>query len=209
LAGLQRVTAIVPGRPVLESLPAVLNIALPTVMQDASNELPRINPLRSPVALMLFFGTTAMGLALDLWTKVLASTHLSAADPIRFIPGWLHFTYTENHGAVFGIGQGWRKLFILVSLGAIGFLTYLFSYSGKQRIYQLILGMLLAGVLGNMWDRIHYGYVRDMIHAVPRWPNLFPWVFNIADSLLCTGVFLMIAYSFLQPRKPMPAADPT
>jgi len=179
------------------------------VTQDTIKESPRACPFASPIALMLFFGTTALGLALDLWTKVLAASQLSRADPIRFIPGWLHFTYTENHGAVFGIGQGWRKLFILVSIGAIGFLTYLFSHSGKQRVYQLILGMLLAGVLGNMWDRINYGYVRDMIHALPRWPNLFPWVFNIADSLLCTGVFLMIVHSLLfHPRKPAAAPDP-
>jgi signal peptidase II len=168
------------------------------------------NSFRSPAALLLFFGTTVVGLLLDLWTKVLAAGHLAESAPVRFIPGWVHFTYTENRGAVFGIGQGRRALFIAVSIGAIFFLTYLFSQSGRQRLYQLILGMLLAGVLGNMWDRIWFGYVRDMIHALPRWPNLFPWVFNVADSLLCTGVFLMIVYSFAQPRKcaDKPRPDP-
>jgi signal peptidase II len=60
--------------------------------------------------------------------------------------------------------------------------------------------MLLAGVLGNLYDRIQYGYVRDMIHALPDkfvfgYPA-FPWIFNIADSLLCVGVAFMILYSF-------------
>jgi signal peptidase II len=155
----------------------------------------------SPLAWMLFLGTTVLGLTVDLWTKVLAVQHLKGALPIQFIPGWLHFTFTENQGAVFGIGQGKRLLFIAVSIAAVIFLTYLFAQSGRQRIYQLILGMLLAGVLGNMWDRIWFGHVRDMIHALPRWPNFFPWIFNVADSLLCVGVFLMITYSFLQPRK--------
>ena len=150
---------------------------------------------RSPAALARFVLVTVVGLALDLWTKVLAETHLREADPVQFIPGWLHFTYTENRGAVFGIGQGQRPLFIVVSIIAIGFLTYLFATSGRQRFYQFILGMLLAGVLGNLYDRYQFGYVRDMIHAVPRWPNAFPWVFNVADSFLCVGVFFMIVYS--------------
>jgi len=164
---------------------------------------PRTDNFRSPAALARFLLTMALGLGLDLWTKVLSEAHLRDAPPIRFIPGWLHFTYTENRGAVFGIGQGQRSLFLVVSVLAIGFLTYLFATSGRQRFYQFVLGMLLAGVIGNMYDRYHYGYVRDMIHAVPRWPNLFPWVFNVADSLLCVGVFFMIVYSlFFAPRDP-------
>jgi signal peptidase II len=160
---------------------------------------------------LLFFGTTVVGLLLDLWTKSLAVAYLKNGRSIQFIPGWLHFTYTENPGAVFGLGQGQRPLFIAVSIAAIAFLTYLFSLSGNRRFYQLLLGMLLAGVLGNMFDRIVYGYVRDMILGLPGvyWPDsiarmlpadlagksVFPWIFNIADTLLCVGVFLMIVYS--------------
>ena len=158
---------------------------------------------RDPAALARFLLTMAVGLGVDLWTKILAFNNLRFAPPIEFIPGWLHFTYTENRGAVFGIGQGQRSLFLVVSLLAIVFLGYLFATSGRQRLYQFILGMLMAGVLGNMFDRYHFGYVRDMIHALPRWPNAFPWIFNVADSLLCVGVFLMIVYSlFIAPRDP-------
>jgi signal peptidase II len=180
----------------------------------------RIDNFRSPLALMLFFGTTAAGLLVDLWTKVLSfrrlvtdfyqvgeTVHVNSRD-VSFIPGWLHFHATVNQGAVFGLGQGRRWLFVVVSILAIAFLTYLFSASGRQRFYQFVLGMLLAGVLGNMYDRIFHGYVRDMIYALPgwKWPgtsvDVFPWIFNVADSLLCVGVFLMIAYSLLhRPRE--------
>jgi signal peptidase II len=61
--------------------------------------------------------------------------------------------------------------------------------------------MLLAGVLGNLYDRLMLGYVRDMIHALPRWPNFFPWIFNVADSLLCVGVTLIILYNLVRPEK--------
>jgi len=52
----------------------------------------------------------------------------------------------------------------------------------------------LESPLGNLYDRATFGYVRDMIHAFARW-GFFPWIFNIADSLLCVGVGMMILHS--------------
>lgn len=193
---------------------------------------------RSPLALALFVGTTVLGLAADLTTKVWAFKALPTAiltqpdgrvvvysDTYRFLPGWLEFTCTANQGAVFGLGQGQRALFIVVSILAIGFLSFLFARSDRHRGYQLILGMLLAGVLGNMYDRITLGYVRDMIHGLPgfHWPgqwtlglidypspptrDVFPWIFNVADSLLVVGVSLMILRGFLYPAPQEQASE--
>ncbi|HEY7087522.1 MAG TPA: signal peptidase II [Tepidisphaeraceae bacterium] len=177
----------------------------------------------SPLGWVLFFGTAAIGVALDLWTKALAVAHLKLAEPVRLIPNWLHFTYTENQGAVFGLGQGQRWLFIAVSIGAIAFLIYLLALSGAKRFYQVLLGMLVAGVIGNMYDRVVYGHVRDMIHALPGiyWPDwiarmlpanlanasVFPWIFNVADSLLCVGVFLIVVYSLVHQPQEEPKAQ--
>lgn len=150
------------------------------------------------------------GVALDLWTKSLAVSHLAGnADGYVLVPSVLSLRFTRNYGAVFGLGQGGRSIFIAVSIGAVLFLSYLFSISGRQRLQQIILGMLLAGVLGNMYDRIAIGYVRDMIWALPDWPNplrsffpnwqtVFPWIFNVADSLLCVGVAAMLIYGLVQ-----------
>src|SRR5581483_11773471 len=93
---------------------------------------PPSDNLRSPAALTRFAATTLVGLALDLWTKLQAETHLSGGSVVHFVPGWLHFEYTENHGAVFGLGQGWRWLFVAVSVAAIAFLTWLFAASGRR-----------------------------------------------------------------------------
>lgn len=183
------------------------------------------NNFRSPWALARYGLTAVVGLALDLWSKHLAfdklvydviwTTHGSEAiarPPYRFIPGLLEFNAHTNDGAVFGLGQGQRWLFVIISIAAIAFLSYLFAASGRQRLYQFILGLLLAGVLGNMYDRVRFGYVRDMIHALPafNWPGsqqpVFPWIFNVADSLLCVGVGLMILYSFVRhPKSPTAA----
>jgi signal peptidase II len=163
-------------------------------------------PTITPAAISRFVLTTALGFSLDLWSKALAVVHLKNADAFDFIPGWLQFEYTENHGAVFGVAQGQRWVFLIVSAAALVFLTYLFANSGRRPFYQVILGMLLAGVLGNMYDRVAFGYVRDMIHALPMWPHFFPWIFNIADSLLCVGVGLMLIYSFFHSPPSAPQA---
>lgn len=178
--------------------------------------------LFSPAALACFLLTVVIGFGLDQWSKVTAfskladtvvhepngDVHVEGDRTQPFIPGLIEFRVTANRGAVFGMGQGQRTLFVLVSIGAILFIGYLFLGSGRQRIYQVILGMLLAGVLGNLYDRVRYGYVRDMIHALPNWPHAFPWIFNVADSLLCVGVFLMIVHSLFQHPADKPAVNP-
>lgn len=192
--------------------------------------------VRSPAAWAAFVLTVVIGLALDLWTKVWAFSEL-AVDVVqvdgrveligtsvhRFIPGWVHFHLAANQGAVFGLGQGHRALFLFVSVVAIAFLTYLFATGPRSRFYQIVLGMLLAGVLGNMYDRLFLGYVRDMIYIFPGWENpirgwlpedhawqeLFPWIFNVADVLLCVGVSLMVIYSlFFAPDDKADAREP-
>ena len=183
--------------------------------------LPTAN-FKSIGALSRFVLVCVLGLAADLYSKSFAFSHMAMSssppvDPrprvVAFVPGWVHFEITTNKGAVFGLGQGQRALFLAVSAVAIAFLSYLFATSGRQRFYQVVLGMLLAGVLGNMYDRVLHGEVRDMIHALPgwKWPGdwqvpmmhypgpgreVFPFIFNVADVLLCVGVGLMVIYSF-------------
>src|SRR5947209_4329753 len=129
---------------------------------------PLLENFRNPSALARFFLTAGVGVALDLWSKSVAFAKLAPlgvehlpdgrvlvrvrddlASEYAFIPRWLHFRAMANQGAVFGIGQGQRTLFIIVSILAIAFIIYLFSNSGRQRFYQFVLGMLLAGVIGN------------------------------------------------------------
>lgn len=191
------------------------------------------SPFRSPSALAALLVTAVVGLAVDLATKVwafntLMYNRIAEADgtvrfqshTYEFLPGWLHFHVTGNHGAVFGAGQGYRWYFVVVSVLAIGFLLYLFATSSpRQWFYHVIVGMLLAGVLGNLYDRVVYGYVRDMIYMLPghTWPGwladmlpvhwewtrgpVFPWIFNVADALLCTGVPLMLVYNLVLARR--------
>ena len=183
--------------------------------------MPRLAPLRSPAALARFAVTAAVGLGADLYTKSLAADRLANGEVVVAVPGWLQFEFVKNAGAVFGIAQGHWWVFLVVSVLAVGFLTYLFALSGGRRAYQVILGLLLAGVVGNLYDRVRFGYVRDMIHGLPgwRWPDavprvvrflpaeVFPYIFNVADTLLCCGVGVLLVSSFFGPAEPArPAA---
>jgi len=178
----------------------------------------------TPASLACFLLTAVIGFSLDQWSKVEAfhrlcsgiqinsdgSASVTGAREYIFIPGLINFSVVVNPGAVFGFGSGMQTLFKVVSIAAILFITFLFVNSGRQRIYQILLGMLLAGVVGNLYDRVRFSYVRDMIHGLPHWPKLFPYIFNVADTFLCTGVGLMIVYSLLtDPGRAKVAAERT
>ncbi|MCS7033734.1 MAG: signal peptidase II, partial [Phycisphaerae bacterium] len=147
---------------------------------------------RSRPAIARFVLCFALLLTLDLLSKSISFDRLliseTGAPParvviesetVRLIPGLLHLRLTANQGAVFGIGQGKRWFFVIVSLAATAFLICLFLRTrAAEWPTHLLLGGLLAGVIGNMYDRIVIGYVRDMLWMLPewRWEHLLPFL---------------------------------
>jgi signal peptidase II len=117
--------------------------------------------------------------------------------PSVIIPGVLGFTTTVNQGAVFGIGQGKVAWFLAFSVLALGIIVWVFATSGaRHRVVHLALGLILAGALGNMYDRAVYRGVRDMLKFLCfdfGGKDWYPYIFNVADVLLCIGVPLLIA----------------
>jgi signal peptidase II len=106
-----------------------------------------------------------------------------AAAPQAIIPNVLGFTTTVNGGAVFGSFQGYTTLFLAFGLVALAVILWVFVGSGaKQRVVHIALGMITAGALGNLYDR-------DMLRFYVDW---YPYIFNVADVLLCVGVPLLI-----------------
>jgi lipoprotein signal peptidase len=100
----------------------------------------------------------AAGLALDLWTKHLAFTRLDPdpANTVGYpaIPHLMSFRRSLNPGALFGLGKGLTPVFIAASLLALGFVLFLFMNSSrKRRSLHVALALVLAGALGNLFDR--------------------------------------------------------
>ncbi len=97
-----------------------------------------------------------IGLAADLWTKHWAFTSLDA-DPDRswlIIRHVMRFQRSLNTGALFGLGKGMTPVFIAASMLALGFVLFLFRHSTRdRRSLHVGLGLVLAGALGNLYDR--------------------------------------------------------
>lgn len=198
---------------------------------------------KSPAAWATLLGTFAVAAAADLWTKDWAFRTV-AGEPVELeyaqvagntgfaIPwhpgkvavGWdiLDFHLVLNHGAVFGIGQGRGAVFIAFTVLAVCTALWVFGrHTGaRSRLSHVGLALVLSGGIGNMYDRVTVGAVRDFLHLFPRrelpfglhWPGgsneWFPWVFNVADMELIAGMLLLMAAIHLSERRAARAARP-
>lgn len=137
----------------------------------------------------------AAGVFLDRLTKLWALADLRGQDPIVLISGVLELRYLENRGAAFGILQNQKAFFlVMTTLVCLALLYVMFRMPGekKYRICHIGASVLLAGALGNFWDRIFYDYVVDFIYfSLIDFP-----IFNVADiyvSVTCfAGVLLVL-----------------
>lgn len=169
--------------------------------------------------LFLFLLIVALGVAADLGTKSWAFASLGMPREYRFheepeLEGayWIWedvfgFQTSLNEGALFGMGQGQSRLFAVLSFVALaGILAWLFHSARKSRYLVITLGLIVGGVLGNLYDRLglfgqvwpnYYPKAGEPIYAVRdwilvmigsyHWPN-----FNVADSLLVCGAGLLL-----------------
>ena len=115
------------------------------------------------------------------------SKYLLAAKDIALFP-FVSFTYAENTGAAFSLFQNQNFALIIVSFIALIFILYYFKE------YPLALSFILAGLLGNLSDRLLFGFVRDFISI-----GAFP-IFNVADSCNTIGIVLLL-YAFWKEEK--------
>ena len=150
-------------------------------------------------AQLTFWILVVLGVALDLWSKKAVFDWLEHQPNNRFsvINGFLEFVRALNDGAAFGIFSEKPYLLAAVSIIALIIIFSIFLFSGTGlKLVHVALGLFAAGVCGNLYDRLfNNGMVRDFIDIV-YWPGKHWPAFNVADSLLCIGVGLMIISCF-------------
>lgn len=193
------------------------------------NPVPRVPAQRYTVFLTL----TALGLAWDLWTKWWAFGTFgfprSLDDPQHVSEPWFEWLWGPkvlfisthfNCGALWGLGQGFSWLFASLSIIAgLGILYWLFVCRAAHSLWLTVsLGFVMAGTLGNLFDRLGlHGLtdergaviccVRDFIYfRIINWP-----IFNFADSFLVTGAIMLVLQAFWQdnPPRKLPASAPS
>ena len=162
----------------------------------------------------LFFAVALSGAALDLWTKHAVFAHFEARPwprEVEVIPGLLSYGKTYNPGVVFGLAQKYPAFWKGVAVLAVpAILAIFFSVKRLRWILTLSLGMILAGTIGNMYDRLAHGAVRDFLKFYlvsdgqqKVWP-----LFNLADSYICVGVFLLTVEMMFFEEKRKPSSAP-
>ncbi len=148
----------------------------------------------------LFWALAAVGTAADLWSKAAVFRWLADKphNEVSIIGNFITFILRENAGAAFSMAHGQRVFLVTVSTAAfIGLITAFQCGLFKTRLAIITAGMFLAGIAGNLYDRLfNEGRVRDFID-VNLYVNNYHWpTFNIADSLMCIalGLFFIDAY---------------
>ena len=137
---------------------------------------------------------------IDQVSKIIVVNNLTNNKSIEVIKSFFYLTYTNNKGAAFSILTGRRILLILVAFIVIGVLIY---YVRKNKIEgkvnKIALSLVIGGSIGNLIDRILRGAVIDFIDVKIFGYN-FP-IFNLADTFIVIGVFLLIIEMFRKEHK--------
>ncbi len=140
---------------------------------------------------MIYFVIAALVVIADFATKCSAIEYLMKIDTVSLWEGVFHLTYVENRGAAFGIMQNQRWVFIVLTVAVLAVvLLVCIKYKNKHKLLCTALSFLVGGAVGNMIDRIMYGYVVDFFDF--RLIN-FP-VFNVADIFIVVGAALLAVY---------------
>lgn len=145
---------------------------------------------------MIYLLIVIAAVALDQITKYYAKLHLEGQAAYQIIPNFFSFDYVENRGAAFGIMQGRRIFFFIVTFIAIAILLYIFitEYDTLKVHEKVFLSFFMAGILGNFIDRLFRGYVIDFISF--KFGSYEYPCFNLADSYMCVIIVLFIGYYF-------------
>ena len=139
---------------------------------------------------------------LDILTKNYIQNKIMYGEQVE-ITSFLSFVHFQNPGAAFSFLSdqgGWQRYFLVViSLLAVIYIPWLINQYKKNMLIVIGLLLILGGAIGNLYDRISYGYVIDFIYfhiAEFYWP-----AFNVADSAISIGVLLFLYGSFRSYKK--------
>jgi signal peptidase II len=141
-----------------------------------------------------FFSIALAGAALDLLTKQLAFAHGSLGGITTVVPKLLWIQLATNKGIAWGFFPS--RIWAVVSLAAVPLIAFVFLRQKPRSRLEFVCGaLILAGTMGNGWDRLVLEYVRDFL-VIPLIPN-----FNLADAMLTCSIAVLSIHWVLHERR--------
>lgn len=164
----------------------------------------RVNSAASPNIMLKWLNLSAVVIVLDQLSKWLMSNWLDLHQTVPVLPSF-NLTLAHNYGAAFSFlasASGWQRWFfvILAVVVSLVLVIWLKKLQHHARLEAVSLALILGGAIGNVIDRLIYGYVVDFLdvyYGSYHWP-----AFNIADSAICVGAVLLIFDSFRHKPEP-------
>ena len=159
-------------------------------------------PVRRP-AWGIFVGLAASILVIDQLTKAWIVATIEPGTAIRLADDYLRLINSENDGALFGLFGNAAPVMAVVSLVVIGLIVGYHARSSRNLILSTALGLLLGGAIGNLVDRVRFGFVIDWVDMGIG--NLRFWTYNVGDAAITVAILLLILLA-LRPGLGSPAA---
>ena len=160
-------------------------------------------------ASLLIALTAIVAFALDQWSKRLITSKIFFdANCIPrcggykvLIPNWLDLSPIPNTHGAFGMFGSSKPLLVVMALIVLVIFWWSFrEAAAASRLVCVAFGLIVGGALGNIVDRLHYGYVIDFINF-DRFPQIWHFTFNVGDSCITTGVVLLLISSVFRARR--------
>lgn len=152
---------------------------------------------------------TVVLVVLDQFTKYLAAANLKNGNSIFIIKDVFQLQYLENRGAAFGMFQGGKVMFIIITVFLVAVMAYIYWHCPMTKRYlwiRIIIMFLMAGAFGNLIDRIRLDYVIDFFYfELINFP-----IFNVADIYVsCSVVVLLLLFIFYYKEEDMEVLLPS
>lgn len=137
---------------------------------------------------------------LDQWTKQWIRVAFVHGKSRPVVDGFFNLVYVRNDGGAWNILSGHGLILILISIAVLVILfIYRRSFLQEQLSHKVLLGLMVGGIVGNLIDRIRFGWVTDFLDFQFGSYN-FP-SFNVADSAICIAVGLYILFNLISPKE--------
>jgi signal peptidase II len=138
----------------------------------------------------LFVGIAVAVVIVDQLTKSWLVANVAPGGAIEIVGDWLRLIHGRNDGGLFGLFGGSAAVLAIASLGVIGLIVAYHARAKPNVVLSIALGLLLGGAIGNLIDRIRYGYVVDFVDAGIGTIRFY--TFNVADSAISFAILLLI-----------------